>query len=150
INLASERARITIIDEAAIEKAVRAVSDAGYEARTLDDEGGEAAQAVAGLSTGFELCLDRFGWFPGARVVWLGGEAPPAAADLATGLGGAMQALDLKFDPRPFKPHVTLLRRVRSRPAMPRPSPLAWQVGEFSLIESISGQPYQVLRTWRV
>jgi P-type Cu+ transporter len=47
INLASERARITIIDEAAIEKAVRAVSDAGYDARTLADEGGEAAQAQA-------------------------------------------------------------------------------------------------------
>ncbi len=110
----------------------------------------QAAQAVAGSSRGFDLCLDRFGWFPGARVVWLGGEAPDAAAELATGLGGAMQALDLKFDPRPFKPHVSLLRHVRNRPDMPRPPPLAWPVSEFSLIESISGQPYQVLRKWRV
>ncbi len=110
----------------------------------------QAAQAVSVAAQPFELCLDRFGWFAGARVMWLGGAAPQAAVDLAAGLGEAMRGLGLKFDPRPFKPHITLFRQVRKRPTMPPPEPLAWPVSEFSLIESIFGQPYQVLRTWRV
>jgi len=110
----------------------------------------QAAQAVSVATQPFKLCLDRFGWFPGARVVWLGGEAPRAAAGLAAGLGEAMRGLGLNFDARPFKPHITLFRQVRKCPPTPHLKPLVWPVENFSLIESISGQPYQVLRMWRV
>ena len=109
-------------------------------------------QSVAGdVSTqSFTFDLDHFGWFPGARVAWLGGEAPAAARELVSALTQAMDDLGLHFDPRPFHPHVTMFRQVRERPDFPQPSPLRWPVREFALIESISSKPYQVLRKWPV
>jgi len=96
------------------------------------------------------LLLDRFGWFPGARVAWLGGDAPEALSLLVDQLKSAMESLGLRFDKRPFRPHVTLFRQVRKRPDFPAIEPLHWPVGEFCLIESIPSRPYQVLRKWWV
>lgn len=98
----------------------------------------------------FRIRLDRWGWFPKARVAWLGGLAPPPARALVDWLQGRMAALDLDFDRRPFRPHVTLFRQVRQRPVFPDPEPVEWPVSEFSLIESIPGEPYQVLRNGSV
>jgi RNA 2',3'-cyclic 3'-phosphodiesterase len=98
----------------------------------------------------FSFELERFGWFSGARVAWLGGEAPEAAVELVASLSSAMRGLGLQFDPRPFHPHVTLFRQVRNRPDFPQPPPLKWPISEFALIESISSEPYQVLRKWPV
>ncbi|WP_376690064.1 RNA 2',3'-cyclic phosphodiesterase [Wenzhouxiangella sp. EGI_FJ10409] len=106
-------------------------------------------RAADGLKAeAFDLVLDRFGWFARAGVVWLGGEAPDPMLALAGELGAAMAALGIELDPRPFRPHVTLFRKVRRRPELPEPRPLHWPVREFALVESISGRPYQVLRTW--
>ena len=97
---------------------------------------------------GFDLHLDRFGWFPGARVAWLGGPTPEAAQTLVEQLSDLGRALALRFEQRRFHPHVTLFRRVAARPDVPPPPPLTWPVREFALIESIPSRPYQVLRTW--
>ena len=112
----------------------------------------EEIQSVAGdiSSRSFAFNLDHFGWFRGARVAWLGGEAPAAARELVDALSRAMGDLGLNFDSRPFHPHVTLFRQVRQRPDFPHPPPLAWPISEFALIESISSKPYQVLRKWPV
>ena len=109
-------------------------------------------QAAAGRvsAIGCSLTLDRFGCFPGARVAWLGGEAPQELADLVDGLKAAIEPLGLRFDDRPFRPHVTLFRQVRRRPYFPEIEPLDWPIREFTLIESIPSQPYQVLRKWGV
>ena len=96
------------------------------------------------------LTLVRFGWFPRAGVTWLGGEAPAELDALAVALKSAMAPLGLTFDVRPFRPHVTLFRQVRRRPHFPEIEPLEWPVSEFALVESIPGQPYQVLRKWGV
>jgi len=96
----------------------------------------------------FSLRLDRFGWFAGARVAWLGGPAPAAAQALVAQLTDLAGALALTFDQRRFHPHVTLYRKVASQPAFPPPPVLAWPVREFALIESLPARPYQVLRTW--
>jgi RNA 2',3'-cyclic 3'-phosphodiesterase len=96
------------------------------------------------------LTLDRFGWFPRAGVTWLGGEAPAELDALAVALKTAMEPLGLTFDARPFCPHVTLFRQVRRRPDFPEIEPLEWPMSEFALVESIPGQPYQVLRKWGV
>jgi RNA 2',3'-cyclic 3'-phosphodiesterase len=112
----------------------------------------EEIQSVASdiSAQGFCFSLDGFGWFPGARVAWLGGEAPEAAVELVADLATAVGGLGLKFDPRPFHPHVTLFRQVRRAPDFPEPAPLQWPIEEFALIESIPSQPYQVLRKWQV
>lgn len=107
-------------------------------------------EAAAGQVRGraCELVLDRFGWFPGARVLWLGGEPPAALAACRRDLAARLERSGLTFDRRPFCPHVTLFRQVSPRPAQPQPPPMRWPVRDFSLIESIPGRPYQVLRTW--
>lgn len=109
----------------------------------------ELLAAGGGLrSPGFTLVLDRFGWFAGARVAWLGGPAPDAARDLVGQIAKTAAGLGLRFDPRPFHPHITLYRRVARRPDFPDPPVLDWPIEEFALIESVPSRPYQVLRTW--
>lgn len=118
--------------------------------------GNQPADRVAGIETAvdevsaetFRLQLDRFGWFARARVVWLGGQAPEAAQALVAALAGVLQPLELEFDVRPFRPHITLFRKVARRPDLPVPEPLAWPIGEFALVESIPGSPYRVLGKW--
>jgi 2'-5' RNA ligase len=110
----------------------------------------EAIRAAAGGIEGgaCRLVLDRFGWFPGARVLWLGGDAPPALGALHDELHERMRHLGLALDTRPFRPHVTLFRKVARRPALPEPPPLEWPVRDFALVESIPGRPYELLDRW--
>jgi 2'-5' RNA ligase len=96
----------------------------------------------------FSWHLDRFGWFPGARVAWLGGVANEPSKRLVQALVSSMRSLDLKFDERAFVPHITLFRQVARQPEFPSPPTLKWPIHGFSLIESIPARPYQVLRTW--
>lgn len=96
----------------------------------------------------FVCVLDRFGWFPGARVLWLGGEAPDAMRILYAGLFEAMTGLGIRLDRRPLRPHVTLFRKVARRAELPRPEPLTWMVERYELIESVPGRPYRVLKSW--
>lgn len=96
------------------------------------------------------LALDRFGWFPRARVAWLGGSASARSSGLVADLATGLNEQGLKFDHRPFHPHITLFRQVAKRPDFPEPPSLDWSPVDFALIESIPCQPYQVLRKWRV
>lgn len=99
----------------------------------------------------FALRLDRFGTFPRARVAWLGAEPVAAGEALVGGLHDLADASGLSTDRRPWRPHVTLKRRIdgRATPELsPGPDPIDWPVRDFALIESIPGRPYQVLRTW--
>lgn len=122
------------------------------------------------------LRLDRFGIFPAARVAWLGADPVPPALHLHELLKMQAADLGLSVDARPWRPHVTLLRRIRRQRARPPGElrlrdpgalastldptgtpiewpmawPIDWPMRSFSLIESIQGRPYQVLRTWPV
>ncbi|QOC21533.1 RNA 2',3'-cyclic phosphodiesterase [Wenzhouxiangella sp. AB-CW3] len=106
----------------------------------------EAAGDVT--AAGCKLRLDRIGWFPRPRVAWLGGDAPTPLSTLVDDLKSAMSTLDLVFDDRPFRPHVTLFRQVRRRPPCPDFEPLDWPVSEFALVESKAGHPYEKLKSW--
>jgi RNA 2',3'-cyclic 3'-phosphodiesterase len=121
----------------------------------LGDQPADSVEDIQGLAGEIQaspitMTLDRFGWFRGARVAWLGGDASPTTRQLVADLAEAMRGLGLKFDRRPFHPHVTLFRQVRQCPDFPEPPPLTWKPGGFALIESISSRPYQVLRKWSV
>ena len=97
---------------------------------------------------GFTIRLDRFGIFPRAGVAWLGGNAPADGAALVDRLSAVATDSGLSLDGRPWQPHVTLFRRVRSVPVVAEPEPIDWPVRSFELIESIPSRPYQVLRSW--
>lgn len=94
---------------------------------------------------GFELVLDRLGWFARARVAWLGGRAPANGKALVSALTARVSALGLAFDRRPWTPHVTLFRKVAARPNLPEIEPLVWPIQQFALIESVPGRPYEAL-----
>jgi len=98
----------------------------------------------------FELVLDRFGHWRGPRVVWLGpSECPAGLAMLVTQIRAELDALDVSYDSRDFRPHLTLARKVTTLPELKTPSPVHWPVRTFVLVESVTmpdGPIYRVVR----
>src|SRR5437016_2471866 len=73
-----------------------------------------AARAAATGQAAFDLSFAGAGRFPASgrpRVVWLGiGEGHDALATLAARVTGELLTRGLKFDDRPFAPHLALAR----------------------------------------
>lgn len=99
----------------------------------------------------FELTLNRFGYWPRPRVMWLGcNEVPEPLALLVQRLSDAMRGCGLTPEQRPYRPHLTLLRKAKRVP-QGEPPEFHWQAKEFVLAESAStpgGVEYRVLRRW--
>ncbi|MDQ3565249.1 MAG: RNA 2',3'-cyclic phosphodiesterase [Pseudomonadota bacterium] len=102
----------------------------------------------------FELRLDQIGYWPKSGILWLGArEAPESLAALVRSLHLGIAGCGIDLDARPFKPHVTLMRKAlvvrRERPLVA----VAWRVDDFALVESKTtpdGSHYQVLTSWRL
>lgn len=103
----------------------------------------DAVQAKA-----FTLTLDQFGWFEPAQVAWLGGVATDEGNQLVKTLKSISRQLDMRFYERPWKPHVTLYRKVQQSPEVKALPALPWSVSSFVLVESVPSEPYKVLRRW--
>lgn len=112
---------------------------------------------AAGLA--FEPCrvvLDRLGQFGQGRVVWLGAsDIPPALQAFQQSLATALTAAGIGHDPKPWKLHLTLYRRLR-KPA-PKldsglgPVAIEWDLSGFDLIESVgakTGVVYHSIGHW--
>ena len=94
-----------------------------------------AASRVAAQAQGpFELVFAGAGRFPDRgkpRVVWLGiGAGKPELATLAGAVTDELRRRDLKFDDRPFAPHLTLAR-VRHEASGPEGRTVAAAVDEL-------------------
>ncbi|WP_432720830.1 RNA 2',3'-cyclic phosphodiesterase [Jeongeupia wiesaeckerbachi] len=87
---------------------------------------------------GFEFTLDRIGDFKQGAIVWLGCGTPSASLDLlAHNLRLRLGDARVGFDPQPFTPHVTLLRK--AQPIIEAlPTPIHWQADAIVLYESVS------------
>lgn len=100
----------------------------------------------------FDLVLDKLGWWPRPQVVWLGASAiPEPLRELVTGMSEEVRRYGLKLDERPYRPHVTLKRKINRLPELGAVDPITWNVRSFSLVQSQSapsGVIYQVLRSW--
>lgn len=96
--------------------------------------------AAAGVDPpALTLQLDRFGHFPGARVLWLGPtESPTALTQLADSVWAVLEPLGLHPERRPFRPHVTIARKVSRAPRDQHPKPVAWPVQGFALVRSVT------------
>jgi 2'-5' RNA ligase len=96
------------------------------------------------------LRLDRTGYWKHNRIIWCGTDDEPRAltalvADLRAGLDGA----GIRFDPKPFVSHVTLVRKAQGLDAAPSWVPLVWDVRDFALVRSVAvegGVSYEVLQ----
>lgn len=96
----------------------------------------------------FELVLDQPRYWKDNRIAFAGSShAPPELGKLADSLRERLQCAGLPFDPKPFVPHVTLLREARRPAVMPAFEPIGWPVREFSLVRSTGGR-YEVLSRW--
>ena len=106
------------------------------------------ATRVAGAA--FTLVLDRLGYFPRPQILWLGPSVcPNALTDLVAELGVGLKQCGLRPETRPYKPHMTLARRVRSVDTGVEIAPIEWRINSYHLVESITehgGVRYQSLR----
>ncbi|HET6655397.1 MAG TPA: RNA 2',3'-cyclic phosphodiesterase [Gammaproteobacteria bacterium] len=109
-----------------------------------------AADAIRGQP--FELRLDTLGFWPKPRILWLGAEqVPEALAALARDLERAAAGCGFEPELRPYRPHVTLARKVSRPGPLGAVAPLDWRPDAFVLAASETrpeGAHYRVLRRW--
>jgi 2'-5' RNA ligase len=86
-------------------------------------------------------------WQESRAIVAVVSDTPPALRDLWQGL---QSAIGLKTD-MPFRPHVTLARKVAQATVHTAKSAIIWDAGKLSLIRSDTGgveSAYTVVDTW--
>jgi 2'-5' RNA ligase len=98
------------------------------------------------------LRLDRQGWWRGPRVAWCApADMPAALPALVDQLWRGLRECGFEREARPYRPHVTLLRKARPLPGGLLAAPIPWQVRDFVLVTSDSqpeGPRYKVLQRW--
>jgi RNA 2',3'-cyclic 3'-phosphodiesterase len=98
------------------------------------------------------LILDRLGYFPKPRVLWLGAaQVPEPLSALACTIDRLARGCGVSTDTRPFVAHMTVQRKANKAPALPEIEPVPWLVTTFALVKSetlSTGAVYTVLRTW--
>jgi len=100
----------------------------------------------------FSFELDHSGYFKRPQVLWLGTHQPPRSLiDLSDTLVQGCRDCGYKMEERPFKPHVTLMRKVKHNCPIDV-TLVEWLANEFVLVESRStpdGVKYDVLKRWQ-
>lgn len=115
------------------------------------------AMAAASRHGPLDLSLDRTGVFANAGVLWLGGAGDRPLLALHEDLAAALAEAGHPLERRPFRPHVTLSRRVprdaelHARLRGEADPPVRWRAEELTLVSSHTepeGAVYRVLRRW--
>jgi 2'-5' RNA ligase len=100
----------------------------------------------------FTLVFDHAGHWPRPRVLWIAPrEQPQAVVSLASALSTGSRGCGLVLDSRPFRAHLTLMRKVAKPPQELTLTPLTWEVDHFVLVRSQThpeGVQYTPLRAW--
>jgi RNA 2',3'-cyclic 3'-phosphodiesterase len=100
----------------------------------------------------FSLTLDRLGWWKKPKIAWLAPtDYPPELPQLASELARLAKGCGVNLDERPYRPHLTLVRKLAQPLAGCHVQPIFWNIKEFCLVESNSteeGVKYQVKESW--
>jgi RNA 2',3'-cyclic 3'-phosphodiesterase len=98
----------------------------------------------------FTLVLDRVGSFRRSRVAWAGASVePPGLMDLQSRLEGGLRAAGFTPEERPYRPHVTLARKVAQALPMAAIEPVHIACEAIALVLSESGTGrYATLESW--
>lgn len=100
----------------------------------------------------FGFNLTRFGWWPHNRIVWAAPDETPAELMLlADELRERLLGAGLRFDTKPFVPHVTLLRKADCGKSPLPDGEIEWRVEDFVLVRSAlegNGAAYEVVGRW--
>jgi RNA 2',3'-cyclic 3'-phosphodiesterase len=114
---------------------------------------GELAAIARGAVPGgsLELAFDRLEYWRAAQLLCaLPTEVPAAIAALSRGLQDALAASGFAPDLKPFRPHVTVVRKVPRPGPSEKIDPVAWSFKELALIESrtlAAGALYSVVES---
>jgi 2'-5' RNA ligase len=112
---------------------------------------GDALASAEGLDHGsFEVILDQWGSFRGAKVAWAGcRKASKALGNLQADLAERLRVRGFELEERAYTPHVTLARKV-TRPIGRRDAePVGWMATEVALVRSELGKgAYTTLARW--
>ena len=97
----------------------------------------------------FMLRLDEPGYWKHNHIGWLGASTPPEElATMVEELRASLGCTRIRFDPKPFVAHVTVVRNARPpKEGWPTLNPVNWAVNGFSLISSErdeSGPHYRI------
>lgn len=92
----------------------------------------------------FSISFDRLETWPQRGrhdhpLVLTSSQPCPAAAALSRTLRDALP-VDLRWPPRPFRPHVTLAYGKGFPEPIPLPAPIIWQIRQVALIQSLRGK----------
>jgi len=116
----------------------------------------QCMQQVAATVQGerFNLSLDQLAYWPKPRILWLGAsKTPDALENLVNNLTMGLEDCGYSPDPRPFKVHLTLMRKAARVKSLPPVAPVAWSVEDFCLVRSTidaRGARYQVIARWDI
>lgn len=105
------------------------------------------------IATPFEIELCQVGYWPHAKVMWLGPKSIPGPMQhLVSMLSNAVSDLKETVENRPYYPHVTLMRQALEPTVIQSIEPIRWQVNEFALAYSMPPGPegirYTVQNRW--
>ncbi len=120
----------------------------------VDDSAiGDLMKMAAGIEAApCELVLDRLEhWVRPAVLCLTASEIPVPLAELVERLRRGVRKLGFRPEKRPFRPHLTLARKVRRRVVGREIEPIRWPVREFVLVKSerdSEGSRYTVLARW--
>jgi 2'-5' RNA ligase len=101
-----------------------------------------------------EIVLDRIEHWRKAQVlVATASVTPPAATALAESLKQSLVGAGFSPDPKPFRVHATVARKVRRVTGEPRIEPVRWRFESLHLVESRTGPDgpvYTPVEEWRL
>lgn len=100
----------------------------------------------------FSMTLDHADHWSKPRVLWIGpSETPEVMVTLATELRDGAIGCGIQMDMRPYRAHMTLMRKVaRAREDMTI-RPFDWHANSFALVKSVTyqeGVKYEVVKEW--
>lgn len=109
----------------------------------------DAAECIKPVA--MTLQFDKLCWWRTSRVIALLADSVPAPVlKLHAALGEIAVANGLTVDDRPYRPHITLMRKVAVPPQLPAITALKWPLREYCLVRSErkpAGPGYEVI--WR-
>jgi 2'-5' RNA ligase len=102
----------------------------------------------------FEIELTRIGFWKKPQILYVGTTiVPKQLLTLVKAIKKCVKQQRLKTDDREYKPHVTIVRKVKQKIIPKEMSYINWQVNSFTLVVSNStnqGVEYKVIKEWQV
>ncbi|MGD2160590.1 MAG: RNA 2',3'-cyclic phosphodiesterase [Gammaproteobacteria bacterium] len=98
------------------------------------------------------LVIDRWGYFPRPKVLWLGAKSSPEPlTELVLRTESCIKQCIEGYEQNRFVPHITVFRKARHPVEADEFQPIDWRIDRFALVASDTrpeGAVYTVLKEW--